>query len=79
MQHLALFFYFFLSASGFAGITVSIILMRRLRFPVFGWIVGVIGVFTIWLMITLVVFYVENIIVYPLPTTHILEIGRAHV
>lgn len=39
-----------------------------------GWIVGVIAVFTLWLILTLIVFYVENIIVYPFPTAEIIGV-----
>ena len=72
MQHVTLFLYFVLLSSGFAGIVVSVLLIKKLNSSPLLWLFGIIGVFTFWLIITLVVFYVEKIILYPFPTAEVI-------
>ncbi len=66
MQHLTLFIYFLFLSSGFAGITVTLILWRRIGHAVLGWMIPLIGMFTLWLILALVGYYFESIILYPI-------------
>ena len=72
MQHLVLFLYFLFLSSGFAGITVAAILAKRTGETFLYWILALLVTFTVWLMITMIVYYVEDIIRYPFPTRPIL-------
>lgn len=72
MEHVTLFAYFLLLSSGFAGLTVTTILYRRVGAPLLGWFVAVISAFTVWLLFALVLYYLERVILYPLPTGQIL-------
>lgn len=73
MEHVTLFVYFLLLSSGFAGVTVTAILYRRIGAPLLGWFVAVISAFTVWLLLALVLYYLERIILYPLPLGEILD------
>jgi DNA-binding CsgD family transcriptional regulator len=72
MQHLVLFLYFLFLSSGFAGITVMAILVRRIGHAFLGWMLAVLTTFTLWLLITLIIYYIESIISYPFPSRNIL-------
>lgn len=72
MEHVTLFVYFLLLASGFAGVTVTAILYKRTGETLLGWFLAVISAFTLWLIFALIVFYLESIILQPLPTGEIL-------
>jgi DNA-binding CsgD family transcriptional regulator len=72
MEHIVLFLYFLLLSSGFAGITVTLILVKRFRFPPLGWIAGVMIAFTLWLLLRLIVFYIESILPYPVTVGYFL-------
>lgn len=75
MEHVTLFVYFLLLASGFAGVTVTAILYRRTGETLLGWFLAVISAFTLWLIFALIVYYLESIILQPLPTGEILGVA----
>jgi len=59
VRHFLFFLYILLLSSGFAGITFTIILVKRLKEPVLTWMLAVISLFTVWLMLSLVGYYIE--------------------
>ena len=62
MRHLVLFLYFIFLSSGFAGITMITILWQRLGHRFLAWILAVLSTFTLWLLMTAVIYYCEHII-----------------
>lgn len=75
MEHVTLFVYFLLLASGFAGLTVTAILYKRTGEALLGWFLAVISAFTLWLIFALIVYYLESIILQPVPTGEILGVA----
>ena len=65
MRHLVLFLYFIFLSSGFAGITMISILWKRLGHRFLGWILALVSTFTAWLLVTAIVYYLEQIIRIP--------------
>lgn len=59
VRHFLFFFYILLLSSGFAGITFTILLVKRLKEPVLSWMLAVISMFTVWLLLSLVGYYME--------------------
>jgi len=62
MDHLTLLIYAILLGSGFAGITMLIILYTRLKDRCIAAILGVMGLLIIWLFIHLIGYYWEHIV-----------------
>jgi len=75
VQHIVLLIYFLLLSAGFAGLTVTIILWRRLRVSVLGWIVAVILSFTVWLLLALIAYYIESIVLVPVSFSPFLNVS----
>ncbi|WP_319563148.1 hypothetical protein [Marispirochaeta sp.] len=57
-----LFLYFLFLSSGFAGIIMITVLWRRLGHLFLGWIAAVLATFTVWLLISAVIYYIEHIV-----------------
>jgi DNA-binding CsgD family transcriptional regulator len=66
VQHLQLLLYVLLLASGFAGITVTAILLHRTRNRLLLIVLVIISLFSAGLLFFLALFYVNEIIIYPL-------------
>lgn len=73
MRHLVLFLYFLFLSSGFAGLSVSIILWKRTGDRFMGWITAVLATFTLWLIITMINYYARRIIGGEIPVIALLS------
>lgn len=77
MQHLQLILYVLLLSTGFAGITVSSIFWYRTREPVLLVMVLVISLFSLGLVLFAGLFYLDEIVVYPLEIDDIVGYANA--